>query len=534
MPRPAPYAAALSLPGRRGTPGKKGEMHPRRHSPHVHATYGARLPTACPGRDGGPRRRSRERRTKVALPQREIGRPYPADRWLASEATSTPQQVCVIGLDPRGSRLSAFRTAVQCDRWATGAIAIAVAAVATATTPWGEPTSTGTVAVIACACLGLEIASTHRQQRSRSSAAGETFTILGLALSQLAAYLALAVVEANLQFAVAGVMMSTTYSATVVFLRFGLPIPRQKAQETSLVAHCSQTDLLNLVSALSESHSFRPTLRLNTSAPGHLAAPGQLPERAARTVVVYCPTHVTGADLREFSRLEDEGCEIATLLGFYERYLGRTKVEHGDHLLLNWEPRNHTYTLLRRGLDALVAAVGLLVLALVGPVIALAIKTTSPGPVLFKQTRVGKDGRHFKLVKFRTMKRDAEAQGPAFAAARDPRITGIGHLLRKSRLDELPQVLNIARGEMSLIGPRPERPEFAEKLTNLLPAYAKRTLVRPGITGWAQVNEAYAATPEEHQRKLERDLYYLRHRSLRLDVLCMLKTVAMMLKMGGT
>jgi lipopolysaccharide/colanic/teichoic acid biosynthesis glycosyltransferase len=129
---------------------------------------------------------------------------------------------------------------------------------------------------------------------------------------------------------------------------------------------------------------------------------------------------------------------------------------------------------------------------------------------------------------------DAERSGPQFAQKSDSRITTVGRFLRRSRLDELPQFWNVLRSEMSLVGPRPERPEFVELLSDVFPAYRKRLLVRPGITGWAQVNEAYAVNMEEHRRKLERDLYYIRHRSPTLDLQCIARTLLSVVRLSGS
>ena len=157
---------------------------------------------------------------------------------------------------------------------------------------------------------------------------------------------------------------------------------------------------------------------------------------------------------------------------------------------------------------------------------ALLLVLTDGFPVLYQQRRVGQFGRVFTMLKLRTMARDAEVQGPEFAIEKDPRILRIGRLLRRFRIDELPQLLNVLKGEMSLVGPRPERPEFVAELTEEIPYYAFRTAVPPGITGWAQVNVTYARELEDHRRKLEYDLYFIRERSVRLYLLTLLRTVS--------
>lgn len=180
----------------------------------------------------------------------------------------------------------------------------------------------------------------------------------------------------------------------------------------------------------------------------------------------------------------------------------------------------------KRLTDMLLSAVSLCVVLPCMALIALFIKLDSRGPVFFHQDRVGKDGRTFTLTKFRTMVPDAEKHsGPVWAQEDDPRITRMGHLLRRTGFDELPQLWSIFKGDMSLVGPRPERPYFVAQLTEQLPGYAQRLSVRPGLTGWAQVSYGYGASVEDAQTKLGFDLYYIKHRSFWLDLWIMLCTV---------
>jgi exopolysaccharide biosynthesis polyprenyl glycosylphosphotransferase len=164
---------------------------------------------------------------------------------------------------------------------------------------------------------------------------------------------------------------------------------------------------------------------------------------------------------------------------------------------------------------------------------ALAIRLDSPGPLLYRQERLGLGGEVFTLLKFRSMRTDAEAAGPVWAAQRDARVTRVGRFIRLVRIDELPQLLNILSGEMSFIGPRPERPHFVAQLERELPGYAERALVKPGLTGWAQVNYPYGASVEDARVKLSYDLYYVRNRSLWLDLLILLATVRVVLFQRG-
>jgi sugar transferase (PEP-CTERM system associated) len=159
------------------------------------------------------------------------------------------------------------------------------------------------------------------------------------------------------------------------------------------------------------------------------------------------------------------------------------------------------------------------------PLIILAVRLSSPGPIFFSQTRVGQRGRLFTAYKFRTMRKDSEAQGAVWAAKDDPRVTRIGRYLRNTRLDEIPQLWNVLRGDMAFVGPRPERPEFVQWLSQEIPFYDLRHMIRPGITGWAQVRYQYGASLEETKHKLEYDLYYVKHQSIGLDLLIMFETI---------
>ena len=161
---------------------------------------------------------------------------------------------------------------------------------------------------------------------------------------------------------------------------------------------------------------------------------------------------------------------------------------------------------------------------------ALSIKLDSAGPVLFRQERVGKDGKVFVLYKFRSMCVDAEQRtGPVWASEDDPRVTRVGHVLRKIRLDETPQMFNVLSGDMSFIGPRPERPVFVDQLKEQIPLYALRFAVKPGITGWAQVKYSYGSTVEDALEKLQYDLYYIKNISIFLDLLILLKSLQVVL-----
>jgi exopolysaccharide biosynthesis polyprenyl glycosylphosphotransferase len=201
-------------------------------------------------------------------------------------------------------------------------------------------------------------------------------------------------------------------------------------------------------------------------------------------------------------------------------------IEILPHLISPWERR------MKRLLDMVFSLLALTAALPVCLAVALAIRVDSTGSVIYSQERVGRNGRRFRVYKFRSMVPDAEKHsGPVWAKKNDPRITAVGRVLRKLRLDEVPQLWNVLKGDMSIVGPRPERPYFVEKLKQVYPLYTRRLLVRPGLTGWAQVKGNYDETIEDVRTKLEYDLYYLENMSLRMDLKIILSTVAIVL--GG-
>jgi lipopolysaccharide/colanic/teichoic acid biosynthesis glycosyltransferase len=183
-------------------------------------------------------------------------------------------------------------------------------------------------------------------------------------------------------------------------------------------------------------------------------------------------------------------------------------------------------TAIKRALDIFIASISLLLLFPLVLIAAVCVKVDSPGPIIFRQTRVGQFGRSFTMLKLRTMVQEAEQGGARWAVKSDTRITRVGKFLRRSRIDEIPQLLNVLAGEMSLVGPRPERPEFTPTLESRIPFFVYRLLVKPGVTGWAQVNAGYAATEAEAATKLSFDLYYVKNLSFGLDLRVLLRTIS--------
>lgn len=193
------------------------------------------------------------------------------------------------------------------------------------------------------------------------------------------------------------------------------------------------------------------------------------------------------------------------------------------------------YLCWRTVMDLTFGLFGLLALLLMLPVLALFIHLDSPGPIFYRQERLGYQGKKFYMYKFRSMRTDAEQAGnPVWATENDTRVTRVGRFMRAMHLDELPQVFNVLRGEMSLIGPRPERPEYASELEKINPLYHWRLVIKPGLTGWSQVNYGYGSTSKDELEKLQYDLYYIEHQSFRFDILIIFKTVVEVVLCHGT
>lgn len=267
--------------------------------------------------------------------------------------------------------------------------------------------------------------------------------------------------------------------------------------------------------------------------------------RAGISLVVISPgakTIIAGRDelgrrlAGELYRAVLERVQIVDLPSFSEQVLGRvplstiTELWFLEHLR---ESQKKIYEAGKIVFDYILGAVLFALFAVTFPLVALLLLLFEGRPLFYSQERVGKNGKILKIFKYRTMVRGAEANGPQFAKTRDPRVTAVGAFLRRTRIDELPQIINILRGEMSFIGPRPERPEFVKKLVDEAPFYQARHLVKPGLTGWAQINYPYAGTIEENIKKLQYDLYYIKNRSLALDLTIILKTLPIIFGFKG-
>jgi len=264
---------------------------------------------------------------------------------------------------------------------------------------------------------------------------------------------------------------------------------------------------------------------------------GQVEGKNGKLLVVADPEAMAEAGFhRALNRLGAKGMSVDLLPNLAERALGRVPLEVAQVFRSHYEVVFNDLVLdpVQRILDVTVSLCALVLLSPVMALVALAIRLDSKGPALFVQDRVGLDGAVYRMHKFRTMTLREEGNGTAaFADKEEHRITKVGRVLRKTRLDELPQLWDVLRGKMSLVGPRPEQPAFVEQFREAIPFYDYRHEARPGITGWAQINYDYAYDLEGTKRKLEYDLYYVKHRSLMLDLQILLKTLEIMVGRRG-
>ena len=259
-------------------------------------------------------------------------------------------------------------------------------------------------------------------------------------------------------------------------------------------------------------------------------------QRLDADLVIVAPDERRGMNLGRLLECKKAGFPVIQYLSFVEREIRRVDLKRME---LSWLVYGGGFSFgaldrfLKRGFDL---AVSSLVLLLTAPLIAagmLAIRCEGPGPLLYRQQRVTLDGRIFSILKLRTMRVNAEAQGAVWAMQRDNRITRVGNLLRRMRIDELPQLVNVLRGEMSFVGPRPERPMFVQDLAEKIPLYNERHLVKAGLTGWAQINYPYGASVDDARSKLSYDLYYVKNFSILFDFVILLQTLRVVLWPSG-
>jgi len=317
-------------------------------------------------------------------------------------------------------------------------------------------------------------------------------------------------------------------------LIFGAGQPAQTVAST-LKASDPNANIVGFVPGPNEAHPTVPAHQL-------LSVTGSLSQTAAQLnvdeiVVALTERRAGSMPLRHLLDCKLAGVKVYDLNTHFEKTLGQIRV---DFLNAGWLIFGDGFnqgalrTFIKRVFD-IVSALVLVVLAMPLMLItALLIKAESRGPVFYRQGRVGLNGRSFNVTKFRSMRTDAEKDGkPRWALANDTRVTRVGNVIRRVRIDELPQLFNVLRGEMSLVGPRPERPFFVQQLTQDIPFYAVRHSVKPGVTGWAQVRYHYGATVEDSQEKLQYDLYYVKNHTLFLDLIVLMETVGVVLTGKG-
>jgi exopolysaccharide biosynthesis polyprenyl glycosylphosphotransferase len=256
-------------------------------------------------------------------------------------------------------------------------------------------------------------------------------------------------------------------------------------------------------------------------------------------LVIAINGEMAGTTFQTILDAQERGVEVTRMPILYEEMTGRVPVHHleSDWIIRSFVDGLHVsgfYELTKRVLDILGAIVGLILFILTCPFLALAVLVDTGFPVFYSQPRLGRGGLVFKIYKYRSMRQDAEADGEAKTTLEnDPRVTRVGNFLRRTRLDELPQFWNVLRGEMSLVGPRAERPELVADYQKQVPFYRARLLVKPGLTGWAQINYGYVASVTETAVKIEYDLYYIKHRTLGMDLQIMLRTIGTVLRRTG-
>jgi lipopolysaccharide/colanic/teichoic acid biosynthesis glycosyltransferase len=257
---------------------------------------------------------------------------------------------------------------------------------------------------------------------------------------------------------------------------------------------------------------------------------------AASVVVLDREAQNDESIVGQAAALHEAGVRVRTLTLFYDEWLGKLPVWELERVSLMFdigELHRARYGRLKRLFDVAVALIGFVALVVAVPIVLVGDVIANRGPWFYRQERVGKNGSTFRILKFRTMRPDGHTLPNEWTTEDDPRITPFGHLMRRTHLDELPQVVNVLRGDLSIVGPRPEQPRYVQELTGKIPFYDLRHRVRPGLTGWAQVKYGYAGTEDDALQKLQYEFFYLRHQSLALDTRILGRTVRSVARRGG-
>jgi exopolysaccharide biosynthesis polyprenyl glycosylphosphotransferase len=331
-------------------------------------------------------------------------------------------------------------------------------------------------------------------------------------------------------------LTAVAWAVTAVVVRLAMARWLQKRLRGRALVVGEREAVAALCARLSD-HPLSPWQPEDSSALASAQVADEARTRGVELVIVVGP-EAGGTPAADLAALHFSGVPVAVVSEVWAFLEGRLPIGELSASYFLHQPGFGTihaerFNLLTRVLDVAFAATLLLVTAPFVLLGGLAVVLAHGRPVFYLQTRAGRHGRPFRLVKLRTMHRDAERDGPAFATPGDPRVTAVGRVLRRLRLDELPQLVNVLRGEMSLVGPRPERPEFVAELAREIPYYTFRLAVPPGLTGWAQIHVPSAVTVDEHRRKLEYDLYFIRERSVGLYLFTLLRTASAALVGAG-
>ncbi|MEA2684975.1 MAG: hypothetical protein QOE93_170 [Actinomycetota bacterium] len=392
------------------------------------------------------------------------------------------------------------------------------------------------IGLLVLAAYGAGLPDLLRTRRSAVSAALASTLVAGVSISVLQLVVGAPVLP---RFVVIG-----TTALLVPYLVLLSALARDGAtrdgQRDRVVAVAGLDEGIHLGDEL-DAHPERPAVLASVLSPADAASsPGRQPvieavrATGATTLVLDRAAQNDDSIVAQAAELHEAGIRVRTLSLFYDQWLGKLPLSELERVSLLFdigELHRARYGRMKRVIDALLATAGLVAMAVVTPVILVGNAIANRGPLFYRQDRVGKNGRVFEMLKFRTMRPgDGSTE---WTTAADPRITPFGAWLRRSHLDELPQVLNILRGHLSVVGPRPEQPKYVEELEGKIPFYRLRHLVRPGLTGWAQVKYDYGASEVDALEKLQYEFYYLRHQGLALDARIVGRTIRTVLSGAG-